>query len=163
SFLLFFILQADVAQGRVSLPEALALLQRVEAEAARGDIPIPVMQVLPTIRAHIYLASGQVEEALHWEQERGLHPDDSFKEPLENDIYFEYITLARVLSAHGRVYTTGPSLVQALSLLERLYRSVDGAGFTGWVIEILALKAVVLQAQGQMQQALSALGESLAL
>lgn len=162
-FLIFLAMQADVAQGPVSLPEALDLLQRVEAEAARGDIPIPLMQMLPTIRALILLASGQVEEALRWEQKRGLHPDDAFKEPLENDVYFEYSTLARVLSAHGRAYPTGPSLAQAMTLLERLHRSAEQSGFTGWVIETLALKAVVLQAQGQTQQALAALGQSLAL
>lgn len=161
--LIFFLMQADTSRGHTSLPEALEMLRRVELEATRGDIPIPIVQALPTIRAHILLASGQIEEALRWEQQRGLHFDDPIKEPLENDTYFEYITLARILSAHGRIHPTSPSLDQAMTLLERLHRSSEAAGFTGWVLEILALKALVLQAQGQTQQAMTALGQSLAL
>ena len=161
--LIFFLMQANVSLGRISLPDALEVLQRVEEESARGDIPIPIVQALPTIRAHILLVSGQIEEALRWEQQRGLAFDDALREPVENDHYFEYITLARILSAHGHIHPAGPSLSQALTLLENLHRSADQSGFTGWVLEILALKALILQVQGQTQQALAALGQSLAL
>jgi LuxR family maltose regulon positive regulatory protein len=108
-----------------------------------------------TVGAHearIRLAHGDVAAAARWVQESGLGADD---EPsLETCI--GYLALARILMAQGR-------LDETLELLVRLLRMVEAAGAMAPAIRILILQALVLQAQGEDEQALAALERALTL
>jgi LuxR family maltose regulon positive regulatory protein len=68
----------------------------------------------------------------------------------------EHIVLARILMAQER-----PD--EATRLLQRLLETAEAAGRTARVIEILALQALVLQAQAEMERAMAVLQQSLAL
>ncbi len=143
------LMQASIEQARGNIREALELLHRIEPQIVQG--PSPLVAGVATVRARLSLACGQLEEALRWEREYGLRADDPIQEPLENTSCFDYLTLARVLIAKGQTHPTGPSLSQALNLLESLHSYAERTGFTGWVIQILTLKALALQAQGATQ------------
>ncbi len=68
----------------------------------------------------------------------------------------ENLTLARLLIAQGH-------LEAAEDLLLRLYRAAASAGRSGSLIEILILQAITFAAQKRGEEALSALGQALAL
>ncbi len=97
--------------------------------------------------------SGQaLAAASRWVRESGLSADDELtfgREP-------EHILLARALMALHRP-------VQAARLLEQLLQAAQAGGRVGRVIEILALRALTLQAQGDAAQALACLERALLL
>ncbi len=102
--------------------------------------------------ARLRLAQGDVAAASRWAQESGLGVDDE----LSFQRYEEYRTLARFCVAQGRVD-------EALRLLARLLNVAETAGATGYMIEILVLKAMAHQIQGEMEQAITALERALTL
>jgi LuxR family maltose regulon positive regulatory protein len=102
--------------------------------------------------ARLWLAQGDVAAASHWAQESGLSIDDELSFQYER----LYRTLARVLIAQGR-------FDEALGLLAQLLEVVEAAEAMGSGIEILVLQAVALQAQGEVDQALTALERALSL
>jgi len=75
----------------------------------------------------------------------------------------EHIILARALVGLGREQSAESHLADTLDLLARLLEMAATAGWMGKAIEILALQAMALQAQGDAEQALAALGRALAL
>ena len=91
-------------------------------------------------------------QATRWAQTYGIRADGELTEWLE----IEHTTLARLLIAQGK-----PN--EALSLLGRLLEATEAAGRMGRVIEILALQALALYAQGDGTAAMKALGRALAL
>jgi LuxR family maltose regulon positive regulatory protein len=102
--------------------------------------------------ARLRLAQGDVAAASRWAQESGLGVDDE----LSFQRYEEYLTFARFRVAQGRVD-------EALRLLARLLNVAETAGATGYMIEILVLKAMAHQIQGEMEQAITALERALTL
>jgi LuxR family maltose regulon positive regulatory protein len=68
----------------------------------------------------------------------------------------DYVTLARVLVARGKAG-------EALGLLSRLLDLTEPAGALGYVVTALVTKALALQAQRSIDQALSALAKALAI
>jgi len=94
-----------------------------------------------------------------WTQESGLSTDDELNFNRE----LEHIILARALVGLGREQSAESHLADTLDLLARLLEMAATAGWMGKAIEILALQAMALQAQGDAEQALAALGRALAL
>jgi len=107
---------------------------------------------IESIEAQLRLAQGDVVAASLWAQKSGLSTDDEFGFQQA----FRYLMLARVCIAQGR-------LEEALRLLARLLEVAEAAGAIGYVIEILVLQALALQAQGKMDQALTPLERALSL
>jgi len=108
------------------------------------------------------LRSGQAGQAVaaayRWaSQESRLSVDDEPGFQYE----FAYLTLARVRIAQGK--GDPDRLDEALGLLTRLLKVAEAAGAMGYVIEILILQAMALQAQGKMGQALTALERAFSL
>jgi LuxR family transcriptional regulator, maltose regulon positive regulatory protein len=103
-------------------------------------------------RGRLWIAHGLVTDAIAWAQEHGLQ--------VENEISYlqlpEYLSLARLLIAQGR-------LIDAHILLERMLRLAENLGLGRRVIEILALQALALQSHEKTGQALSTLERTLAL
>ncbi|HEY74195.1 MAG TPA: helix-turn-helix transcriptional regulator, partial [Thermoflexia bacterium] len=109
--------------------------------------------------ALVRLVDGDLSAADRWRRESGLSADDQpgFQQR------FLYRTLARVLTAIGREQSNALLLDKAAGLLSRLFEEAEAAGAIGYAIEVLVLKAITLQAQGKMDQALVPLEHALSL
>jgi LuxR family transcriptional regulator, maltose regulon positive regulatory protein len=145
---------AVVAWGRQAEGEAVSALEamkeagQVELSPQAADLLNPV----PSQRARLLLAQGDVDAAAQWTTAAGLRPDDEPDYPREP----AYLVLARVLLAQNEPDS-------ALALLGRLLDAATSQGRTGSMIEIGALRALALAAGGQRADALGALTEVLAL
>ena len=113
---------------------------------------IALLNPVPSQRARLLLAQGDVSAAAQWAKAAGLSPEDEPDYPREP----AYLVLARVLLAQDR---PGP----ALTLLQRLLATSASQGRTGSVIEIQALRALALAARGDHAGALGALAEAVTL
>ena len=111
---------------------------------------IGLFNPVPSQRARLLLAQGDVRAAAQWATAAGLSPDDEADYPREP----AYLVLARVLLAQN---DPGP----ALTLLRPLLGAAASQGRTGSVIEIQALRALALAARGDHAGALGALTEAL--
>jgi len=148
------------------LAAGLAILARIRqahgdaaaAMAAMGEAGqvelspqvVALLNPVPSQRARLLLAQGEVTAASQWAKAAGLSPDDEPDYPREPG----YLVLARVLLAQN---DPGP----ALTLLQRLLATAASQGRTGSIIEIQALRALALAARGDHASALAALAEVL--
>jgi len=129
---------------------ALDLIQEAK-QVARGLGPWYLVTI-EADEARIRLAQGDVAAAVRWMQESGLSVNDE----LSTEYHTSYLALARILMAQGR-------LDEASELLVRLLKMVEAVGVVGPAIRILVLRALVLQAQEEGDQALVALERALSL
>ena len=113
---------------------------------------IVLLNPVPSQRARLLLAQGDVHAAAQWTTAAGLSPDDEPDYPREP----AYLVLARVLLAQDE---PGP----ALTLLQRLLAAASSQGRTGSIIEIQALQALALAACGEEASAVERLAEALTL
>ena len=112
----------------------------VMGEAGQAGLSSQVIALLnpvPSQRARLLLAQGDVSAAAQWTAAAGLSPDDEPDYPREP----AYLVLARVLLAQDN-----PG--QALTLLQRLLGAAADQGRIGSIIEIQALRALALAAHG---------------
>jgi len=107
---------------------------------------------VPAWRARLLLASGEVAAAARWASERGPGTSDEPNYPREG----EYLALARVLLAE---HIPG----RALGLLDPLHAEAAAQQRTGSVIEVAALRALALAADGDETAASASLAGALAL
>ncbi len=145
---------AVVARIRQAHGEAAAALEAM-GEAGRSGLSPQVVALLspvPSQRARLLLAQGDVPAAAQWAMAAGLSPDDEPDYPQEP----AYLVLARVLLAQNN---PGP----ALTLLQRLLATAASQGRTGSVIEIQALQALALAAKGDESAAVDAIAEAVTL
>jgi LuxR family maltose regulon positive regulatory protein len=103
-------------------------------------------------RARLFLQINEFETAMQWATTIELSTDN----PLNPALEYEYITLARVQLASGRVE-------ECQQLLARLQPPAETAGRMSRAIEILALKSVVALAQHNEDEALATLNRALVL
>jgi LuxR family maltose regulon positive regulatory protein len=148
--------QGDVVGVRDAMHEAQQLALKFDATEI-DDVMVAMHQ------ARLWIAQGDLEAAAHWVEERGLKADAGLAELEGGDAGFdrhirrrEYIVLARQLIAQGQP-------AEALSLLELLLPLITEHGSRGRVIELHLLKALALQAQGELVGALAALERALSL
>lgn len=130
---------------------ALAALD--EAERIVGDHRITRAWGLPPIaayRARLQLRQGELAAASRWAEAQGLSPTDDVSYTRE----VEYLTLARLLLAQGK-------LDEAAQLLARLLALAESGGRTARAIEARMLQALVLHARGELGRALAVLGAAL--
>jgi ATP/maltotriose-dependent transcriptional regulator MalT len=136
--------QGDAAGAAEAMGEA--------GQAGLSPQVITLFNPVPSQRAQLLLAQGDVRAAAQWTTAAGLSPDD------EPDYAQEpaYLVLARVLLAQ---HDPGP----ALTLLQRLLGAAASQSRAGSIIEIQALRALALAACGDHASALGALTEALTL
>jgi LuxR family maltose regulon positive regulatory protein len=128
------------------------VIQSMENTARESDMPFEALLHLSVWQVRIWLAQGKLEAASQWVGERELDPD---AEP--NYLHeMEYIALARILIAQGR-------LDEAARLLKRLLEAAEAGGRNSRAIEILMLQALALQARGDTDQAMTTLEGALTL
>jgi LuxR family transcriptional regulator, maltose regulon positive regulatory protein len=145
---------AVVARIRHAHGDAAAAIAAM-GEAGQVELSSQVVALLnpvPSLRARLLLAQGDVSAAAQWAKAAGLSPEDEPDYPREP----AYLLLARVLLAQDR---PGP----ALTLLQRLLAAAASQGRVGNVIEIQALQALALTARGDHAGALGALAEAVTL
>ena len=145
---------AVVARIRQAHGEAAAALEAMGEAGQSGLSPqvVALFSPVPSQRARLLLAQGDVLAAAQWTTAAGLSPDDEPDYPREP----AYLVLARVLLAQDR---PGP----ALTLLQRLLQAAAAQGRTGSVIEIQALQALALAAKGDESAAVDAIAEAVTL
>ena len=134
----------DAAGAREAIGEA--------GQAGLSPQVIALLNPVPSQRARLLLAQGDVHAAAQWTTAAGLSPDDEPGYPREP----EYLVLARVLLAQN-----DPGA--ALALLERLHAAAVSQDRAGSVIEIGALRALALAAAGEETAAVDALAGALTL
>ena len=98
----------------------------------------------------LWLAQDKLEATSQWVEERGLDTDG---DPTYQD-EVEYITLARILIAQGR-------LDETTTLMQRLLKAAEAGGRISRVIEILLLQALSFQAQRDIDKAMTTLEQAL--
>jgi LuxR family maltose regulon positive regulatory protein len=138
-------------------PEAaLDLLE----EADRVYVPdfFPNVRPIAARKARVLIREARLAEARRWQREAGVAATDV---PIFIREY-EHVTLARLLLAEDRARGAAPSTA-SLELLDRLLEAADRGGRLGSVVEIAALRALALQANGDADAALVALGRALEL
>ncbi len=147
-----YLLQVRVLFARQDLAGMAGALQKLEELAQESDVPIWVVNGTAAWKARLWVAQGSLSAAAALLAERGVSANGQ-------PTYLraaEYLSLVRLLMAQGR-------WSEAMVLLERLLAESEGGGRTGWVIGMLALEALALQAQGDAARAIGALARALAL
>jgi len=149
---------ARLQQARSNSREAFATLDTLERLAEQRHFPPHLMPQVAAVRAQLELAQGSVASAIHWADTSGLSAgDENLGYPRE----CEYLALARVHIAQGREDPAAHFLENVLRLLERLLREAETKARLGSVLEILMLRALALEAQGNRTHALATLERAL--
>ena len=145
---------ALMARIRHAQGDAAGALEAMGEAGQAGLSPqvITLFNPVPSQRARLLLAQGDVRAAAQWTAAAGLSSDDEPDYPREPG----YLVLARVLLARG---DPGP----ALTLLGRLLDAAAGQDRAGSIVEIQALRALALAACRDHASALGALTEALTL
>ncbi len=153
-----YIALAWVKQAQGDVDGACATLQEAE-QLVRGQASLWTWAELDAHRARLWIAQGNLAPAEEWAALRGRAPDANPRALSLIDYYerqVEQATLARLFIAQHRP-------AEATRLLEELLQATETAGWTGSMIEIMALLALALQAQGETAQAVMTLERALAL
>jgi LuxR family maltose regulon positive regulatory protein len=109
--------------------------------------------------AQVELAGGNLAAPIRWAEASSV----SISEELRYQREREYLTLARVRIAQGRETPRGSFLPEVLVFLGRLLEDAEAKMRMRSVLEVLLLRALALQAQGDRIGAMTALSRALAL
>jgi LuxR family maltose regulon positive regulatory protein len=146
-------------QARGRHAEAQATLEEFAEMARQRDFFSLLAARGEAALARLALVQDDLAAAVSWAEASGLGACDEPSYRREE----QYLTRARVLIAQGRLDPRGSYLDDALGLLDRLFEAAEGAGRMGSVIEILALRALALQARQEGSESLPTLESALTL
>ncbi len=130
---------------------ALDAISQAERIAPSSSITA-LLNPVPTQRARLLLAQGDLVAVMRWIEERAIKPEDDSSYPREP----EYLVLARLLLANN-------AADQSLALLARLHAAAAAHARTGSLIEIQVLRALALAAIGNETDSVAAAAEALRL
>jgi len=151
---------ARLQQARGNTREAFATLDALALLAKQRHFPPHLVTQWSAVRAQLELVQDNVTAAIHWADASRLSiEDEDLPYPREG----EYLVLARVRLAQARDDPARPFLRDVLYLLDRLLRDAEAKARMGSALEILVLRALALQAQGDQTSALSILERALVL
>lgn len=153
----WFIATARIREMTGDFAAAVALLDEAERLYIPG--PDPDLQPAAAHRARVWLAQGNLPDALAWVREHNLAPDDTLDFPRE----FAHLTLARVLLAQYRATRGQRFMDQAETLLDRLRTAAEAGDRAGSVIAILVVQALAAEAREDIAGALAPLQRALLL
>ena len=116
------------------------------------------------MQARLWIARGEPGLALQWARQRGLMDKspadliaDAGRNALLNEIFqSEYLNLIRLALAQHQP-------ARAIEMITLLQTLVEKRGHQRRIIELSALKALALHQNGEVDQALQALGQALSL
>jgi LuxR family maltose regulon positive regulatory protein len=138
------------------LAAAEASLHKLQASCQESDLPIWLTSPLAAWWARLRIAQGRLSDAARLLQDEGIGVED---ETVLVRID-EYLSLARLLIARA---AQDADLADALRLLGRLRAATEQWHIVGKTIEIAVLQALAGQKCGDVQQALSSLGDALSM
>jgi len=151
---------ARLQRARGNRPEAFATLDALARLAQQRNFPPYLVAQGAAVRAQLEMAQGNLAAAIHWADSSGLSiGDNDLPYPREG----EYLALARVRIAQARDDPEGPVLQDVLSLLDWLLLDAEAKARLSSVLEILVLRALALETQGNRTSALSTLARALVL
>ena len=151
-----------VAAARIRQAEgdpAAALELLAEADRLYATDFSPDVRPVDAMRARVWIAQGNLFDALGWAHGRSLSAADDLSYGRE----FEHITLARLILAQGARDRSDDRIGEALEFLERLLAAAEQGGRTGSVIEILVVQALARRTRNDLPGALAALARAVAL
>ncbi len=151
---------ALLEQARGEYNAALSTLDTLAHLSLQRHYVLHLLAYQAAVRAQLELMQGNRASAIHWLGKSGLSTDDVDLSYLRER---EYLTLVRVHIAQGRADPAGSFLQDALGLLARLQASAEAKARMGSVLEILLLRALAFDAQGNRTQALASLERALLL
>ncbi len=142
--------------SRGDLAGAKATIHQMENFAPASHLPPWIADQMTFWQARLWLIQNRLEEIDRWAAGRGFDFSIESKPLDEIDFFllFDYIILARLLIAEGR-------LEEASRLLGHLLRAAESGGRTSKVIEIQILQALAFQAGGETELAVPALERAL--
>jgi len=138
--------------SRGDLSGAQEIVQRTEDIAREYHMPPWITNLMAAWQARIWLAQDMLDAASQWVEERELGTESDPADMNEK----EYMALARILIAQGR-------LAETAGLLQRLLKATEAGGRTSRVIEVLLLQALAFQARDDTARAMTALERALNL
>ena len=146
-----YVTSSQVKRARGDEGEALERASHAErvARDSRADLQVAIALAWMT---RLRLARGDLTEAVAFAQERAANVENAAEAARVVDL----LTSARLLHAQGRHR-------EALPLLEDLAETAEAAGRTGDLIEILAMQALALWAEGKKERAVGTLAGALTL
>ena len=150
---------AFLQQVRGEAKEARATLRELEMVARGRSFAPHLFELAAAAQAQLAVMQGDLAQATLWAESNSWCPDDELSYPHEP----VYLALARVRIAQGSLEPARPYLRDALHLLEHLLKAAEAGQRVDSVIEILLLRALALQAQGDLPDALAALERALLL
>jgi LuxR family transcriptional regulator, maltose regulon positive regulatory protein len=137
--------------------EAYVQADRSLQALTQANLTIPWLPpFVAGVGARIALRQGRLGVAERWAQERELRADTYLPQSERHFQEFEYLTLARILMAQGR-------LDEMRQILDRALPQAEAEGRMSSVVEIHLLRALLFQAEGSHAHALEALQTSLSL
>ncbi|MFN2198835.1 MAG: LuxR C-terminal-related transcriptional regulator, partial [Anaerolineales bacterium] len=158
------IAEASIALARAQLAGqdfsgVRATLQQLESLSLQTKLDPWVLGWFDECRVRLWLASDELDRAVHWAESSGLQVDDLFS--FHYDLH--HINLARVLAAQVMQHQSGADSTECLRLLARLLAATDQMGWIHHKIQVLVLQALVLQATQDQPGAQEALRAALTL
>jgi LuxR family maltose regulon positive regulatory protein len=144
-------------------------MQKLEEVAQESVVPRWLTSPAAAYQVRTWIAQGKQQAAARLLQERELPPLALIAqgEAVDDNVIYmrqdECLSQVRLLIAQSNGHPSGPRLEVALTLLERLRHMVEARGLVPKVIELLALRALAHQAQGDIPQAMTALEQALSL
>jgi LuxR family maltose regulon positive regulatory protein len=149
---------ARLEMARGNSREAHATLDILEQVAEQRHFAPHLVTQVAAIQAQLELAQGNLAEAIHWADSSGLSlEDDDFTYLREG----EYLTLTRVRIAQACQDQASPVFQDELHLLDRFLQDAEAKARMNSVLEILVLRALAQEAQGDRTSARSTLERAL--
>jgi len=158
------IAEAYIALARVQLVDddfigVRGTLNRVEQLSLQTKLDPWVLGWFADCKVRLWLATGELAQASYWAESSGLSVGDEFS--FHYDLH--HINLARVLVAQVQQNTKTSNPAQCLGLLDSLLVTIDVMGWVHHKIQVLILRAMVLQATRDQVSALEELESALSL
>jgi len=154
-----YLTRASLHQAHGDSSSALATLEAFLDLARQRNFAVHLLARGTAAQAALWLAQGQHAAAIQWADTRGLPADDDMSFSHER----EYLTLARVRIAQGHDQPVSPALHEAVQLLDRLLMAAEAGVRMHSIIQILILRMLAMQVQGDATGALSTLERVLTL
>jgi len=135
-----------------NIADAEEIIQKLQNIARESSVTTKIASRIKAWQVRIWLSQKKLEAASQWVRKSGFDADGELPFLHED----EYIVLARILIAEGR-------LDETKGLLLRLLEAAKAGGRTSEEIEILLVQGLAFQAEGDTIQAMNSIMQALIL
>ncbi|MCG3208959.1 MAG: HTH-type transcriptional regulator MalT [Anaerolineae bacterium] len=150
-----YLVLARILQAEGDIAGALDAIQQATELTSPTS---PVMLWVAAVQARLWLAQGNLAAAAQWGQTSTLLLDNLLDSRIDHHFHLpgEYLTLARIFMAQEQ-------FEPAEQIIDRLKTAAQATGRNGRLVEIFIVEALLRQAQGDIEAALSTLAGAVAL